>query len=364
MTDPIRLKVWVALFAGATPLTIALFAPLWGRVADRHGRRLMLIRANACGAIVLTLMGMVANAPQLIFLRLLQGMFTGTVSAAQAMVASDSPDGNQSRTMGWLSAAVYTGSIAGAAAGGLCAHWLGYRMALTASGLILALSALLVWWGTKELEPASQNVSEPVADLPPSPATRHALHRAAPWLAGMLGIAFIRQLDSPFIPLLVQEIHGKLEGAALWTGLLNASSGVAGLLAGLTLGALTDRMSPTRLMAVAGILAAMAATGQALTHAMAPLFIFRFGILFCAAALEPVLQAWLAHGTPHARRGVMFGFAASARSIGWFTSAGAGGVLSNIMGIRGLFAASAAGYLVLAWALPRAIRRRQSAGTA
>ena len=54
VTDPVRLKIWVSIFAGATPLMIAISAPLWGRMADRYGRRLMLLRANFCAAVILS----------------------------------------------------------------------------------------------------------------------------------------------------------------------------------------------------------------------------------------------------------------------------------------------------------------------
>lgn len=83
ITDPVALKMWVALFAAAAPLAFAVFSPIWGALADRFGRKSMLIRAYLGGALVLSLMGTVHHAESLITLRILQGALTGTVTATQ-----------------------------------------------------------------------------------------------------------------------------------------------------------------------------------------------------------------------------------------------------------------------------------------
>ena len=75
------------LFA-AQAVTMAIFAPIWGSLADRYGRKLMVQRAMFGGAVVLAAMGFVQNVQQLVILRAIQGMLTGTVPAATTLVAS------------------------------------------------------------------------------------------------------------------------------------------------------------------------------------------------------------------------------------------------------------------------------------
>src|ERR1035437_4579735 len=91
ITEPNELKMWVALFTAAAPLTLAVASPIWGALGDRYGRRIMLLRANFGGMVVLGLIGLVPNVQMLVMLRLLQGVLTGTVNAAQTFVSVQSP---------------------------------------------------------------------------------------------------------------------------------------------------------------------------------------------------------------------------------------------------------------------------------
>ena len=148
--DPVKIKFWVALFGAGPPLSLAIFSPIWGTLADRYGRRLMLLRANFGGMIILCLMGTVQSVEALIALRLVQGVFTGTVIAAQAMVAAYTPERRSGVALGSLSAAVYMGSMTGAFVGGMFAEYFGYRYAFFGSGTLLLVAGLLVLFGAKE----------------------------------------------------------------------------------------------------------------------------------------------------------------------------------------------------------------------
>ena len=95
---------WAGLINGASGASMAVVAPLWGRISDRLGRKLMLLRATLAAAVVVGSMGFVATPWQLLGLRLLQGTLTGTVPAATALVASTSP----SERAGWRLGALQT----------------------------------------------------------------------------------------------------------------------------------------------------------------------------------------------------------------------------------------------------------------
>ena len=148
--DPAKIKFWVALFGAAPPLSLAIFSPIWGILADRYGRRLMLLRANFGGMIILCLMGTVQSVEALVALRLVQGVFTGTVVAAQTMVAAYTPEPRSGVALGSLSAAVFVGSMAGTFVGGMFAEYFGYRYAFFGSGILLLVAGLLVFFGAKE----------------------------------------------------------------------------------------------------------------------------------------------------------------------------------------------------------------------
>ncbi|MGD1994784.1 MAG: MFS transporter, partial [Anaerolineae bacterium] len=82
VTDPDAVKFWAGLITTVHPITMAVMAPIWGTLADRYGRKVMLVRAMLGGAVILGLMGLATSVHQLVILRAIQGMLTGTVTAA------------------------------------------------------------------------------------------------------------------------------------------------------------------------------------------------------------------------------------------------------------------------------------------
>ena len=358
-----ELQLWVALFSSSTAITMGIAAPLWGLLADRYGKRVMLIRANLAGAVVMSLMGAVQTPLMLIVLRLLQGALTGTMTAAQAFLAGEMPRERRGLAVGGLSAAVYSGSMSGAFLGGFVAHWLGYRVAFTVSGVLLLAAGLLVLCCTRETVIPASRLPVPEG----SPASARVHWRALPvtlyGVLGMIGaIAFVRQFDLAFLPLLVQDIHGSLEGVSLWSGALNACGSVAGLLAGLATGWLSDRINPMRMVIVAALVAAIFSGWQMAVDSFGVLFPVRFGNVFFAGALEPALNAWLAKRVPEARQGVAFGFASTTRSIGWTLGPLLAGLVAAV-NLRAVFGVSALGFLGLAAMFAAGLRVQRKSDT-
>jgi DHA1 family multidrug resistance protein-like MFS transporter len=348
VTDPGRLKIWVALCGSATPLSLAVFSPIWGTLADRFGRRLMLMRAHAGAAVVLSLMSMVHTPSALLALRLAQGAFAGTLTAAQTLAVSIAPGHRSGLALGMMSAAVYSGGMTGAFLGGITAHLFGFRVAYHVAGVLQACCLVLVWLGTSEA------FSRPRIRgwYNPRRLRVHWVHLTSvfPILALFTMTGITRMFDMAFLPLLVQEIHGRLEGASLWTGGLNATGGIAGLCAGLALGYLADRTDRARMVRWAAGGAAGLMVAQGLARSFAVLLPVRFGLVFCAGALEPAIQAWLAERTAEKRRGLIFGWVASARALGWMLAPLISGAVAAAFGLRAIYPVGAVLYLLLVFA--------------
>jgi DHA1 family multidrug resistance protein-like MFS transporter len=343
--DPSRIKFWVALFGAAPPLSLAIFSPLWGMLADRYGRRLMLLRANFGAAIVLGAMSMVHSVEALIFLRLLQGALSGTMVAAQAMVAAYTPERHSGMALGSLSAAVYSGSMVGTFLGGMLAEYLGYRPVFLVSAILLLLAGFLIFWGARE------DFSRPQAG-PPARGTKPKraftdLRHVWPILLLLGAMSFARQFETTFFPLLIQQMLGTLQGAALWTGALSATAAGAGFLAGIVFGRLADLFRPPRIAQMAAVSAGL----FMIFHGLAPTFLFvgaaRFGMTFCAGGLDPIFQSWLARETPPEKRGAVFGWSATARSAGWFIAPLMSGLVAAGYGIRAIYFVGAFLYILL-----------------
>lgn len=145
-----NIDFWVALFGAGTPLTMMLFAPVWGALADKYGRRKMLLRSYLGGVLVLGLMGVVHAPVYLILLRLVQGALCGSVSAAQTLVATHTPEEHSGFALGSLNSAVFSGALTGAFIGGFAAEYFGYRTAFLISGFLMLIPFLLVLFGVHE----------------------------------------------------------------------------------------------------------------------------------------------------------------------------------------------------------------------
>jgi MFS transporter, DHA1 family, multidrug resistance protein len=361
--DHARLQLWVALFAASAAGTMAVAAPLWGMLADRYGKRIMLIRANLAGAVVMSLMGTVQTPEMLIVLRLLQGAFTGTMTAAQAFLAGEMPRERRGLAVGGLSAAVFSGSMSGAVLGGFVAHWVGYRAAFYSSGGLLLAASVLILCCTRETVVPSSRVRPADRASARDKGRGQKLPVALAGVLGMIGaIALVRHFDMAFLPLLVQDIHGTLDRVTLWSGGLNAVGSAAGLLAGLATGWLSDYVNPLRLVIVAALLAAVFSGWQMGVHGFAVLFPVRFFAVFFAGALEPALNSWLAKRVPESRQGVAFGLASTTRSIGWAISPLAAGAVAAV-NLRAVFGVAAIGYVGLAVLFTLALRARRGNGT-
>jgi DHA1 family multidrug resistance protein-like MFS transporter len=109
------LEFWAGLAFSAQAFTMMIASPIWGTVADRSGRKLMLERATLGGAIIVGAMGFVQNAEQLVILRALQGATTGVIAANNALVASQTP--KEHSALRWASSTWRAGSASPAA------HW-------------------------------------------------------------------------------------------------------------------------------------------------------------------------------------------------------------------------------------------------
>lgn len=136
---------WAGFINGASGATMALVAPLWGRLSDRLGRKLMLLRATLAAAVVVGSMGFVSTPWQLLGLRLLQGTLTGTVPAATALVASTAPPDRAGWRLGALQTVIFVAAgIRPALVGGVSADLAGLRISFFVTSALLAVSGALV----------------------------------------------------------------------------------------------------------------------------------------------------------------------------------------------------------------------------
>lgn len=98
-----------------------LFAPIWGRLSDRVGRKPILL-VGLCGSVIgFTLFGFAHSLVALFVGRALMGIFGATISTAQAAVADLTTPANRAKGMGVIGAAIGLGFIFGPSLSGMLA---------------------------------------------------------------------------------------------------------------------------------------------------------------------------------------------------------------------------------------------------
>ena len=159
----------------------------------------------------------------------------------------------------------------------------------------------------------------------------------------------------------VQEIQGTVQGAATMHGGLGALAGIAGFLAGITVGHLSDRVKPRVTVLVCSLLAGGMAFPHAIIDNFPTLYVVRFVMCFAMAGIEPILHAWLSRSVPEGSQGRAFGWSGSARAVGWLMAPLASGYVAWQFDVRAIFIVSGILLTALGPILYLAMRNRKEA---
>ena len=362
VTDQAELAYWVAAFSAACPLTMMFFSPVWGALGDRYGRKKMLLRSYVGGAVAIGLISVAQTPAMLVALRIVQGAFCGTMSASQALVSTQTPREHTGFALGALNSAMFSGTIAGAFAGGYVAEMAGYRPAFVISALCMVMSFLAVFFLFREYytppEGKSTGFRGMLHALRPETAQ---ISNLLPILIIMCLVMFSRSFDNSFVPLFVQQLHGSIEGASKITGALSGLCGLAGVVSGFLLGYLADHYPPGRLAIISATLTALFMLSISFVWGLAALFVLRFATIFMSSGIDPAMQIWLAKKTDESSRGQMFGWASAMRCLGLGLAPLAGGPVVAHFGIRYIFVAGALFFILTAYLVRLAMRRYHEA---
>jgi DHA1 family multidrug resistance protein-like MFS transporter len=326
-------SMWSGITITASGLMLALFSPVWGTLADRYGRKLMVERAMFGGAIILLIMGSVRNVYQLVLLRGLQGVFTGTMTASNTLVSSVVPRDKMAFSLGLMYTAVLTGNCVGPWVGGVIAdHW-GYRTPFYFSSALLLIGGLVVLW----------MVRENFVPLPPGAPRRTGLRKTFGFkgLAALLGVFFFMSFSTSFVgpifPLFVEKLAVGLPPATI-SGMLMGITGVAAGISAIIVGRISDRIGHRRLLVASTLASGILSIPQAAVTHLWQLFGLRVLGGFATGGTSPTMNAIVGSSVPPEITGRAYGFCASANSFGFALGPLAGATLSAHMGLRWPFA--------------------------
>jgi len=361
-------RIWAGLVFSVPSVTMAIFGPIWGALSDRYGRKPMVVRAMLSGAVLITLMGVVKNVWQLMLLRALQGMLTGTVTAATTLVATTAPRERSGYALGMLQTSIYAGASVGPLLGGVVADAFGYRTAFWITGGLLLLAALAVLLFVKEPASPQDSVSEPaVAAKSPSVWWGRVWAHLAPVLGSapllfVLAIRLLMRLASglsrPTLPLFVEMIVPSSARVATITGLVSGINAVAGAVGGRELGRLGDRVGYRPILAGCALASILCYVPQSFVKQYGWLLPLQAGAGLAMGGILASVSASLATLAPEGQEGLVYGVDASvvsaANAIGPMT----GSALAAWLGLRIPFLAAAVVFAVAGLVALRLLPRR------
>ena len=310
----------------------------------------MLLRATFCSGLLLSTFMFAPTVWILVILRFISGFFSGTVSPAQALVVTTTPDEHHGFSLGVLSSSVWSGNMIGFMLGGFVVKFWGYNMAFITGAALFFLAGLVTLLLVREnfVPPPPKEKTGKTSSvkirfhLPDFGAAIYAIFLLFLWMA------FARRFDEPYLALLVEKISGLTgQNAAGVTGAISAVAAVGGVLAGIGIGFLSDRSSPRRVIFPAALIGSAAMFTQAFSPNVYVLGAARLVTFFVLGGLEPVILSMLSRETPGEKRGTVFGLVASIRITGLLIGASLGGVVIYLAGIRSVFSVGAVAILFL-----------------
>lgn len=339
VTGHSALNMWSGLVFSITFLFSAMASPFWGGLADRKGRKIMLLRSALGMAIVMALMGFAQNIWQFLVLRALLGLLGGFIPNANALIATQMPRNRSGWAMGTLSTGGVAGALLGPLAGGLLADVYGLRMVFFITASVLFICFLLTLFCIRE------NFT-PVAKKEMLHAKEVLASLKSPRLVLSLFVTtMIIQVATgsiaPILTLYVRELAGNVGNIAFISGMIASVPGVAALMSAPRLGRLGDRIGPEKILVAALLISVLLLVPMAFVQTPWQLGLLRFLLGAADGALLPAVQTLLVYNTTQQVAGRVFSYNQSFRDIGNVTGPLLGAAVSANYSFRAVFCVTA-----------------------
>lgn len=327
-------NLWSGIVFSSTFVVSAVMAPIWGRMADTKGKRLMAIRASLLLAVSYFLGGIVTSPEQLTLMRIFQGFAAGLWPMDLAIMTLYAPPSKLGLCLGVMQGIMTAGGVIGPLLGGVLAELFGMRISFFLAAAGLFINCLVFIFVIKE---------------PPAPAPAPAGKKTAgavslwktPLIWKMLLCATIVQMVililQPILTTYITELAGQLPNIIFVSGLVFSLGGIAGAMAAPVWGQLGQRHGFFKTMSLALLCAGAAIIIQGLPRNLYLFAGMQFigGLFFCG--IHPSINAILAENTRPEVKGRIFGLLFSAQQVGGIIGPILGGAIATFAGMQYVF---------------------------
>ncbi|HBU8849551.1 TPA: multidrug efflux MFS transporter [Citrobacter sedlakii] len=356
------LSMWSGLTFSITFLISAIVSPLWGSLADRKGRKLMLLRASLGMAIAILLQAFATNVWQLFLLRGIMGLTSGYIPNAMALVASQVPRERSGWALSTLATAQISGVIGGPLMGGFIADHVGLRAVFFITAMLLMVSFLVTFFLIKEGVRPTLKKSERLSG--------RAVFASLPYPALVISLFFttlVIQLCngsiSPILALFIKSMAPDSNNIAFLSGFIASVPGISALISAPRLGKLGDRIGTERILMATLICAVVLFFAMSWVTTPFQLGVLRFLLGFADGAMLPAVQTLLVKYSSEQITGRIFVYNQSFMYLGNVAGPLMGATVSAMAGFRWVFIATAVIVLINIVQLLLTLRQREKGRT-
>ncbi|MGB7988838.1 MAG: MFS transporter [Candidatus Methylophosphatis roskildensis] len=348
----LSLELLAGLVYSGQAFSMMIASPIWGSVADRYGRKLMLERALFGGAVLLFLMGYVQSAEQLVLLRFIQGAVTGTIAAANALIAAIAPRERTGYAMGLLQVGSWAGFGVGPLTGGLLADAFGYRAAFLVTGVMLGLAGLLIVFFVKEKFTPVERPARQSGALTGGLLRSYGRILRAPGMPLTYAMRFLSSMGgsmiTPVLPIFLLQIMSDPSRVNTLAGVTGGLTYGASSVAAIFLGRLGDRVGHRRILAISALAAGLVYLPQGWVSHTWQLVALQAVAGAASGGLLPSVSALLARYATPGEEGSVYGLDNSVGSAARTVAPLIGAGLVQVSGIPAAFLAAGLVYLLAA----------------
>jgi MFS family permease len=331
-------QTWSGLTFAITFVTAFIFAPIWGKVSDRYGRKKILIMSATGVGLSVLLMGFANSVWQLFLLRFFMGIFTGFIPMSQALISTQTPKEIAGRVLGTLQTGSITGQLFGPLLGGTLADTFGYASSFQWVSVTLFLSALLVLFGVQEVQFKVIKNKKDQKAYSTKEVIQHIISH--PVLLTVLLMSTLVQVAhfsiQPILSLFVEEIHGP-QNIAFFAGLAFSAAGLGNLLMAKRWGTLGDKMGHIKILIILLFLAGIVYLPGAFVTNIWQLVVLRFLLGAAIGGIIPVRVAYIRQEAPLSMQGEVLGYNTSLRFLGNIIGPMLGGLIAAAAGYSAVF---------------------------